>query len=93
MKKTYSLYEAKAKFSEIIRQVRERGMPVTVTYHGQPVAEIRPVEVPESADPFEKRRKEMIARGELIPGDGRRLELRTLKKVPGGLQRFLEERD
>lgn len=93
MKKTYSLYEAKAKFSEIIRQVRERGMPVTVTYHGQPVAEIRPLESAQVDDPFEKRRAEMIARGEVIPGNGQRLELRTLKKVPGGLQRFLEERD
>ena len=37
---TYSTYEAKARFSEVLRQVRE-GETVTVTYRGEPVAEIR----------------------------------------------------
>ena len=48
MRDTYSLYEAKAKLSAIIRQVRE-GRHVLVTVHGEPVAEIRPV-VPEAND-------------------------------------------
>ena len=68
-------------------------MPVTVTYHGQPVAEIRPLEAAPSEAPFEKRMAEMIARGELTPGNGQRLNLKPIKKVPGALQRFLEERD
>ena len=38
----YSVYEAKARFSEVIRQVRE-GKTVTVSYRGEPVAEIRPI--------------------------------------------------
>ena len=42
---TYSIYEAKAHFSEIIRQVRE-GETVTVTRRGKPVAEIRPIAEP-----------------------------------------------
>src|SRR4030065_741063 len=42
MRDTYSLYEAKAKLSAIIRRVRE-GRHVLVTVHGEPVAEIRPV--------------------------------------------------
>lgn len=42
--KVYSLYEAKAKLSEIVRRVREHGESVTVTYRGQPAAEIRPVQ-------------------------------------------------
>ena len=42
MRDTYSLYEAKAKLSAIIRQVRE-GRPVVVTLHGEPVAEIRSI--------------------------------------------------
>ena len=37
---SYSIYEAKARFSEVIRQVRE-GKTVTVSYRGEPVAEIR----------------------------------------------------
>ncbi len=42
MRDTYSLYEAKARLSAIIRQVRE-GRHVLVTVRGEPVAEIRPV--------------------------------------------------
>ena len=42
MRRTYSLYEAKARLSAIIRQVRE-GQRVVVTLHGEPVAEIRPL--------------------------------------------------
>ena len=40
---TYSTYEAKARFSEILRKVRD-GRRVIVTHHGRQVAEIRPVE-------------------------------------------------
>ena len=40
---TYSTYEAKARFSEIIRHVRE-GRTVTVSYRGEPVAEVRSIQ-------------------------------------------------
>ena len=39
MSTAYSIYEAKAKFSEVMRKGRG-GQRVVVTYHGQPVAEI-----------------------------------------------------
>lgn len=39
----YSTYDAKARFSEVIRHVRE-GRTVIVTYQGDPVAEIRPLD-------------------------------------------------
>ena len=39
---SYSIYEAKARFSEVIRQVRE-GKTVPVSYRGEPVAEIRSI--------------------------------------------------
>ena len=39
---TYSTYEAKTRFSEVLRQVRE-GATITVSYRGEPVAEIRPI--------------------------------------------------
>ena len=42
MKDTYSLYEAKAKLSAIVRRVRE-GHPAIVTVHGEPAVEIRPI--------------------------------------------------
>jgi antitoxin (DNA-binding transcriptional repressor) of toxin-antitoxin stability system len=41
MSDVYSTYEAKARFSEIIRKVRE-GKTMAVTYRGELVAEIRP---------------------------------------------------
>ena len=41
MRSEYSTYEAKAQFSEIIRQVRQ-GKTIMVSYRGEPVAEIRP---------------------------------------------------
>ena len=41
---TYSTYEAKARFSEVLRQVRE-GKTVTISYRGEPAAEIRPIRV------------------------------------------------
>ena len=42
---TYSTYEAKARFSEVLRQVRA-GKTITVSYRGEPVAEIRPIQTP-----------------------------------------------
>lgn len=39
----YSTHDAKARFSELVRKVRE-GRSVTITYRGEPVAELRPIE-------------------------------------------------
>ena len=39
---TYSAHEAKARFAEMLRHVRE-GETVTVSYRGEPVAEVRPL--------------------------------------------------
>ena len=91
MKKTYSLYEAKARFSEIIRQVRERNATVTVSYHGKPVAEIRPVDRA-AAGAIEQRLGELEARGALIRS-ARRPHFPRVAKRPGALARFLEDRD
>ena len=56
---TYSTYEAKARFSEVIRHVRD-GKTVTVSYRGEPVAEIRPLERPTT---IEQRTQELERRG------------------------------
>lgn len=94
MKKTYSLYEAKTHLSEIIRQVREHGVGVTISYHGKPVAEIRPVEDVEPEDPMEARLRELIARGEVIPRKSTGpLNFRVGKRVPGALEAFLADRN
>ena len=89
MKKTYSLYETKAKLSAIIRQVREGGS-VTVTVHGEPVAEIRPVT--QRKVTFEERLKELEAQGIIVPSN-KPFTLRTIARRPGALKRFLEDRN
>src|SRR5437660_234046 len=42
MAQTYSTYEAKARFSEIIRKVRA-GQRIVISHRGRDVAEIRPL--------------------------------------------------
>ena len=90
MRDTYSLYEAKAKLSAIIRQVRE-GRHVLVTVHGEPVAEIRPV-VPEAND-LAARVEQLRERGVLVAGKRREGTLRPAARKPGALARFLADRD
>ncbi len=97
-KKTYSLYEAKAHLSAIVRQVRE-GASVIVTVHGEPAVEIRPVDrVPnqELMTPDERqeaRYLEMVANGTLIPAKNPKARIKPGKHAPGGLQRFLDDRN
>ncbi len=86
---TYSIYEAKAKFSEVIRRVRE-GDTVVVSYRGEPVAEIRPL-VPVKS-PMEERMRDLERRGVLIPSRGPRRGFKSVARRPGALKRFLEER-
>lgn len=43
---TVGIRELKQRASELIRQVRERGSPVQITYHGQVVALIVPAGSP-----------------------------------------------
>lgn len=90
MKNTYSLYEAKAKFSAIVRKVQE-GQPVIVTLHGKPVVEIRPVQ--EQSRGIEARIRELEARGILSKPENPKAKFRPGQRLPGALKRFLQERD
>ena len=63
---SYSTYEAKAKFSEILRKVR-RNQRVVITYRGEPVAEIGPVST--SEDTLEERLARMADEGIVTPGN------------------------
>lgn len=90
MRDTYSLYEAKAKLSAIIRQVRE-GRHVLVTVHGEPVAEIRPVA--REANDLAARVEQLTERGVLVRGERGGRALRPVARKPGALARFLAERD
>jgi prevent-host-death family protein len=90
--KHVSIYEAKARFSELVRRVRERGERIAITYHGQPVAEIRPFEAAGSTG-WEARLRELEQRGALKRSDPAAGAVRPLVRRRGALQRFLRERD
>ena len=87
---TYSTYDAKSKFSEVIRRVRE-GETVIVSYRGDPVAEIKRIEPPKTS--LEERLAELERRGVLIPPRGPRKGFKPGVRRPGALQRFLEDRN
>ena len=92
MKNVYSVYEAKARMSEILRLVRERGVTITVSHHGEPVAEIRPVER-SGKDALEARTAELERRGAIVRATGGSGGLRPIARRQGARDRFLAERD
>ena len=95
MPREYSLYEAKAKLSALVRQVRE-GQSIVITVHGVPAAELRPITKASRKQTNEERHEELKASGVIEPA---RLSPRDPlawpvgKRVQGGLKRFLEDRD
>ena len=90
MKDSYSLYEAKAKLSAIVRQVRE-GHAVVVTLHGEPVVEIRPLA--EKPPGIAARMKSLTERGILTPAKSKTRSPRVVVRKPGALKRFLDDRN
>lgn len=87
---TVSTYEAKSRFSELLRRVH-RGARVVITHRGRPVAELRPIE-PES-ETLEARIDELQAAGTLSRPLGAARPLAALAVRPGALRRFIEERE
>ncbi len=90
----YSLYEAKAKLSALVRQVRE-GRSVIITVHGEPAAELRPIDRSARTPTLSERLAELealgaISRAKRQPGDESAFN-RGPRKA-GALQRFLEDR-
>jgi len=95
MSEEYSLYDAKAKLSALVRQVRE-GKSVVITVHGEPVAELRPYRKPEKKQTLEERVAELTALGLITPARMRPSDPKAFpvgKRVPGALKRFLEDRE
>ena len=95
MPREYSLYEAKAKLSALIRQVRE-GRSVVITVHGQPAAELRPIERTAPKQTNAERYEELTRRGLVTPARVRPSDAQAWPvgaRKPGALKRFLEERD
>lgn len=86
--RTYSTYQAKAHFSEILRLVRG-GQRVRISYHGEEIAELRPIDrAPSVSDTLESLEARGLLRRSSQPG-----RLAPLADRPGALQRFLESRD
>lgn len=90
MRDSYSLYEAKARFSAIVQRVRE-GHRVVVTVRGQPAVEIRPLAP--STSGIEGRMHELEERGMVTPAQADRVKLAPGKRRAGALKRFLATRD
>ena len=90
MRETFSLYDAKARFSAIIRRVRE-GHRVVVTVHGEPVAEIRPIERRPAG--LAQRLDQLADHGVLVRPAAGAPRPRAVVRRPGALARFLAERD
>ncbi len=91
----YSLYDAKARLSALVKQVRE-GRTVIITVHGQPAAELRPIDPKARPQSLEDRLIELSARGVLLPP---KRAARSENSYPastkrvGALKRFLDERE
>jgi len=96
MAEEVSLYVAKATLSALVRAVRE-GATYTITVHGEPVAELRPIEPsPRRKQSLNERVAELEARGEIGPATGAPADwakLTTRPHIPGALERFMDERE
>ena len=85
----YSVYEAKARFSEILRQVRRR-KPVFVTYRGKQIAKIVPVDADDHT--LASRIYQLEELGLVSPVLPRK-EWRPIVHRKDALKRFLQDRD
>ena len=100
MSVAYTESEAQARFPEALSRARE-GETVVITCEGEPVAELRPIKrepdgeetAPEN-ETMEERMERMRRKGTLSPESSKQFwrSFKPVARVPGGLQRFLEER-
>jgi prevent-host-death family protein len=86
---TYSIYEAKSRFSEVIRRVKN-GESVTITERGKPTATITQIEAKETQ---KERWQRLIAQGIIIPAKKPFKVQRTGLNMDGAIERFLADRN
>jgi len=86
----YSVYEAKARFSQLLRAVQEN-VRVIITHHGKEIAELIPRK---QADSFETKIADLEKHGLLEPSrcDPADIDFNVGVSRPGALQRFLDDR-
>jgi prevent-host-death family protein len=90
MAQTYSAYEAKARFSEIMRKVRA-GQRIIISHRGREVAEIRPLAGRDGG--LTNRLERLEEEGVVGPHGSPPGRLRPVARKPGALIRFLESRE
>ncbi len=85
--RSYSIFEAKNKLSELIRLVQESGS-IIITNRGKPMAKLVPISDDVS---LRERYRDLVEIGKIIePKTG---EHWRANKVSGAVKRFLESRD
>lgn len=90
-REVYSTYEAKAKFSQLLRKVQQNKR-IIITHRGRPVAELGPVAA--DALPLEDHLAQLEDQGLIEPArTDPRAALQTIAARPGVLDRFLRDRD
>ncbi|MFH1531846.1 MAG: type II toxin-antitoxin system prevent-host-death family antitoxin [Pseudomonadota bacterium] len=90
MTTTYSTYDAKTHFSEVLRRVRA-GQRIRITHHGKEVAEIIPIAEEERG--LAARIEVLEERERLSRSTKPAEEWPPAIRRPGALSRFLEERE
>ena len=90
MENEYSIYDAKARFSELVRRARNN-QRVIVTSHGRPVVEIVPYQ-PRAAT-IADLVSEAEATGVLERAAADAGAIRPVARCRGALSRFLEDRE
>jgi prevent-host-death family protein len=88
-KDSYSVYEAKAKLSEIIRKVR-RKKRIVITHNGQPVASVVPFEAEQLST--EDKLRQLEEQGLISTARASLADIKFIESCPGALERFLDER-
>ena len=86
MKATYTASETRTQFSEVMRRVRD-GDTIVVTYRGEPVAEIGPLE--KRAQTLEERTRWLGRRGVSHSAKDPNARPKLGKCVPGAMERLL----
>jgi prevent-host-death family protein len=90
MTSVYSMYQAKAKLSEIVRKAM-RGQRVRISYRGREVAEVGPILARKEST--QERLARMEAEGTVVPALGGDRAFEPVAHRPGALRRFLEQRE
>lgn len=96
MSKEFSIYDAKAKLSALVREVRESGRSFVITVHGKPAAELRPVDRNTPRQTIAERIADLTTRGIITPAAMQPADPRAFpigEPAPGALQRFLDDRE